>query len=113
MQRSLIIGADNKFLRLIVIGSNWLDKTIAVGAKERNERQIINDFLDQNNLSWSDFKSLYIFRIPTSKTSVRVAKTILNTVGWYFDLPVKEIEGEEFLNLEKNEILALVADLNT
>lgn len=110
---NLIVGADNQNLRLIIAGDAWIEEVIELEAKQRNERIIIDQFVNKNGLEWKDFDRLVLFNIPTSKTSVRVAKTILLTSGWLYKTPVLELDVENFLNLSRSEIEGLVADLGS
>jgi len=90
---TLVVGAERETLKV------WIEGESVSGhqeyeqiAKDRNDHQILAEFINKHQVQWSDIDKLVLLQVPHSKTTVRVAATLLATTGWLYDHEVHVVD---------------------
>lgn len=108
----LIAGGDRSMLRLILAKPEGVvDERIAAHAKERPEAELIDAWLQRQDVQWSSITRVGGLTVPHSHTSVRVMTTLLRTAAWYSGIPFTELPQDE--SLTERSPADLLTELNS
>lgn len=104
---TLIGGADRDGLRLVLVQMDRapIERILPQPARERHERELIEQFLADNTVSWEQIDRFVALSLPHSHTSVRVLSTILKTTAWYLGRPFGVVALVELAELSLAELI--------
>lgn len=110
---SFVAGADRTGLRLVLLqDSNVISQEyIASSPIHRNERRIIEVFLESAHESWGGIDRFVVLQLPHSHTSVRVMRSLLSVAAWYYGQPMHSIACEQLAQYPAEQLTSHLADL--
>lgn len=76
----------------LVVQKDWL-------AERRLAKELlgnVEDFLQENNISFSGLTGLAVFRGPGSFTGLRIGVTVMNTLASSLDIPIVGVMGDDW-----------------
>lgn len=76
----------------LVVQKDWL-------AERRLAKELlgnVEDFLQENNISFSGLTGLAVFRGPGSFTGLRIGVTVMNTFASSLDIPIVGVVGDDW-----------------
>lgn len=59
---------------------------------------VLEEFLQENNLTLADITGMFVFAGPGSFTGLRIGATVMNTLAYSLQIPIVATRGEQWEN---------------